>query len=131
MIYLVVSCFTLLSSFRICCAATAEDWRSRTIYQVFTDRFAVANGAVADPCDPGLGQYCGGTWQGIINKLDYIQNLGFSAVCIIFPARYVQTCLLCLTDRLCIDLDFSSHRSSPTEYPRLLVLPWILATKSF
>ncbi|KAI9655165.1 MAG: hypothetical protein M1821_005648 [Bathelium mastoideum] len=77
---IIVFGLALLSSFHLCRAVTAEEWRSRTIYQVFTDRFAVANGTVAKPCDPAKGQYCGGTWQGIIDKLDYIQNLGFSAI---------------------------------------------------
>lgn len=71
---------------RLCSAATADDWRLRTIYQVFTDRFAVSNETEAQPCDPAKGQYCGGSWQGIIDKLDYIQDLGFSAVCLVFPA---------------------------------------------
>jgi hypothetical protein len=25
--------------------------------------------------------YCGGSWQGIVDKLDYIQDMGFTAVC--------------------------------------------------
>jgi hypothetical protein len=65
---------------RISFAATAADWRSRSIYQVFTDRFAVPNNTEAPPCDTSKGRYCGGNWQGIIDKLDYIQDLGFSAV---------------------------------------------------
>ena len=24
--------------------------------------------------------YCGGSWQGVINKLDYIQYMGFDAI---------------------------------------------------
>ncbi|PBK84832.1 glycoside hydrolase family 13 protein [Armillaria gallica] len=60
-------------------AASAADWRSRSIYQVVTDRFATTNG-LASPCDPSARKYCGGTWQGLINRLDYIQNMGFDAV---------------------------------------------------
>ncbi|TBU38203.1 alpha-amylase [Dichomitus squalens] len=60
-------------------AATADQWRSRTIYQLLTDRFATTDGH--DPhCNATARQYCGGTWKGIINKLDYIQDLGFDAV---------------------------------------------------
>ncbi|CAG8948717.1 hypothetical protein HYFRA_00001838 [Hymenoscyphus fraxineus] len=59
--------------------ATTSDWRSRSIYQVFTDRFARTDGSNTY-CAPGYGGFCGGTWQGIINKLDYIQDMGFTAV---------------------------------------------------
>lgn len=42
-----------------------------------TDRFALSDGS-APQCD--LLRYCGGTWTGIKNKLDYIQGMGFSAI---------------------------------------------------
>jgi alpha-amylase len=61
-------------------AATADEWRSRSIYQVFTDRFALGDGSTATACDLAVGKYCGGSWQGIIKNLDYIQNMGFTAV---------------------------------------------------
>ena len=61
-------------------AATGTDWASRSIYQVMTDRFALTNGSTTVPCDTGIQDYCGGTWQGITNKLDYIQDMGFDAV---------------------------------------------------
>ena len=59
-----------------------DAWRSRSIYQVLTDRFA----AVPTPaqCSDYSG-YCGGTFQGIIAHLDYIQDLGFDAVWISPP----------------------------------------------
>jgi hypothetical protein len=59
-------------------ALTPAQWRSQSIYQVITDRFARTDGSTSASCD--LNRYCGGTWQGLINKLDYIQNMGFSAV---------------------------------------------------
>lgn len=59
-------------------ALTSAQWRSQSIYQVLTDRFALTNGSTSQPC--GVGSYCGGTWQGIINKLDYIKGMGFTAV---------------------------------------------------
>lgn len=37
-----------------------------------TDRFARSDD-LTPPCDPTELLYCGGTWQGIIDKLDYIQ----------------------------------------------------------
>lgn len=60
-------------------AATADEWRSRSIYQLVTDRFALADGS-SPSCNATARQYCGGTWQGVIKKLDYIQGMGFDAV---------------------------------------------------
>lgn len=45
-----------------------------------TDRFARTDGATDAPCDPIAAPYCGGTWRGIIDKLDYIQGMGFDAI---------------------------------------------------
>ncbi|WWC57793.1 uncharacterized protein I303_100328 [Kwoniella dejecticola CBS 10117] len=56
-------------------AATKDDWRSRSIYQLITDRFAGGG-----QCDLGSRNYCGGTWRSVIDKLDYIQGMGFDAV---------------------------------------------------
>ena len=61
-------------------AATPAEWRTRIIYQVVTDRFARTDGSTTAPCDVEDFAYCGGTWQGLINKLDYIQGMGFTAV---------------------------------------------------
>lgn len=60
--------------------ATINDWRSRSIYQLITDRFARPDGSTTAPCVLEENKYCGGTWQGIISKLDYIQGMGFTAV---------------------------------------------------
>ena len=57
---------------------SAEEWKSRTIYQLLTDRFARNDGAAYD-CG-NLGNYCGGGYQGIINHLDYITGMGFDAI---------------------------------------------------
>lgn len=61
-------------------AGTPDDWRSRSIYEVVVDRFALTNGSTTSPCPYGTQQYCGGTFQGIINQLDYIQGMGFTAL---------------------------------------------------
>ncbi|KLJ06930.1 alpha-amylase A type-3 [Blastomyces silverae] len=61
-------------------AATPAEWRSQSIYFLLTDRFARSDGSTTAPCNTEDRRYCGGTWQGIINKLDYIQNMGFSAI---------------------------------------------------
>jgi len=57
---------------------TAEEWKSRSVYQIITDRFARTNGD-ATPCSD-LGKYCGGSFKGIQNNLDYIQGMGFDAI---------------------------------------------------
>ncbi|KAF8653556.1 hypothetical protein AX16_003893 [Volvariella volvacea WC 439] len=60
-------------------AATADEWRGRSIYQVLTDRFATTDDQSAS-CNTTERLYCGGTWRGIINHLDYIREMGFDAV---------------------------------------------------
>ncbi|KAH0584101.1 hypothetical protein H2248_009671 [Termitomyces sp. 'cryptogamus'] len=70
----------LIHSSSIVSAATAEQWRGRSIYQLITDRYALPEGAATDTCDPGAQTWCGGTWNSIRNNLDYIQNAGFTAV---------------------------------------------------
>jgi len=57
---------------------SAEEWKSRAIYQVVTDRFARNNGTTTG-CS-NLGNYCGGGFVGLMNNLDYIQNMGFDAI---------------------------------------------------
>ena len=60
--------------------ATPSEWRKRSIYQVVTDRFARSDGSNVLGCDDTLGQYCGGSWKGIVKQLDYIQGMGFDAI---------------------------------------------------
>ena len=55
---------------------TKEEWRSRSIYQILTDRFA----RTSDTGYCNYNQYCGGNYRGIINKLDYIKGMGFDAI---------------------------------------------------
>lgn len=69
--------FTATSFLPIAAAKTAAEWRELSIYQVLTDRFATTDGS-APSC--AITDYCGGTWKGIENKLDYIQGMGFEAV---------------------------------------------------
>ena len=54
-----------------------EEWKSRAIYQLMTDRFATS-----DDSEPEciLNQYCGGTHVGLKNHLDYIKDMGFDAI---------------------------------------------------
>ena len=55
---------------------TKEEWKSRSIYQIITDRFARTSDT--GPCQ--ITKYCGGNYRGIINKLDYIKGMGFDAI---------------------------------------------------
>ncbi|KAK7719915.1 hypothetical protein SLS64_002096 [Diaporthe eres] len=45
-----------------------------------TDRFARTDLSTTASCDSSKGVYCGGTWKGLISKLDYIQGMGFTAI---------------------------------------------------
>ena len=57
---------------------TKDEWKSRTIYELLTDRFARTGGDYKVGCD--LSKYCGGTFQGIQQHLDYIAGMGFNAI---------------------------------------------------
>lgn len=59
--------------FSVSDAATVEEWRSRSIYQVMIDRFARTDGSTTAECNE-LYLFCNGTWAGLINNLDYIQG---------------------------------------------------------
>ncbi|KAF9889657.1 hypothetical protein FE257_007165 [Aspergillus nanangensis] len=63
-------------------AANLTEWKPRSIYQTMTDRFARTDGSITAPCNTTEGLYCGGTWRGTIDQLDYIQGMGFDAVMI-------------------------------------------------
>lgn len=57
------------------------DWRDEVIYQILTDRFAdgdQSNDFRVNLDDPTA--YHGGDWQGITDKLDYLQTLGVTAL---------------------------------------------------
>ncbi|KAJ7193425.1 glycoside hydrolase family 13 protein [Mycena pura] len=70
-------------------AASAEDWSTRSIYQLVTDRFATSNDS-STPCDTSRRTFCGGSWSGIGNHLDYIQEMGFDAIWISPVATNVE-----------------------------------------
>ena len=46
------------------------------IYHIMVDRF---NGGWQTP-PPSVNDFCGGTLQGVIDKLDYIKCLGFNTM---------------------------------------------------
>ncbi|CAN8099783.1 unnamed protein product [Discula destructiva] len=45
-----------------------------------TDRFARTDLSTTAGCVTSQGVYCGGTWAGLLSKLDYIQGMGFTAI---------------------------------------------------
>ena len=71
--------FALSNLFLGILAASANDWRSRSIYQyvpflmplftsepisrIVVDRYALPTGADTTACDPGKRTWCGGTWD--------------------------------------------------------------------
>jgi alpha-amylase len=69
---------TLATLATLTSAADLDDWRSQSIYQVMVDRFARTDGSTDASCV--LYEFCNGTWAGLINKLDYIQGMGFTAI---------------------------------------------------
>ncbi len=57
------------------------DWRDQVIYQILVDRFS--NGDVNNDINVAVsipGRYHGGDWQGVIDRLDYLQELGVTAL---------------------------------------------------
>ncbi|KAI8063608.1 a-amylase [Gongronella butleri] len=58
--------------------AAADAWSQRTVYQLLTDRFAQSDDTTSACSD--LSSYCGGTFKGVMNHLDYIQGMGFDAI---------------------------------------------------
>jgi len=64
------------------CNTSVDAWKKRVIYQVLTDRFAkpsTVTNESEDPCTK-LWEYCGGTYRGLTDNLDYIVGMGFNAI---------------------------------------------------
>ena len=77
--------YLLVLSFSFCAHHTKEEWKSRSIYQLLTDRFASTDDNIKDCTN--LGNYCGGTFKGIMQHLDYIAGMGFNAIWISPPLK--------------------------------------------
>ena len=60
-------------------ARTADEWRTRSIYQILTDRFSPSDSNSNPSCNL-LYNYCGGTFEGIRQHLSYVKSLGFNAI---------------------------------------------------
>ncbi|MAQ18912.1 MAG: alpha-amylase [Sandaracinus sp.] len=75
-------------------ATHVDDWRDEVMYQLMVDRFA--NGSAANDWrvnhdDQVLTAYKGGDWQGVIDRLDYLEELGVTALWISPIVRNVDT----------------------------------------
>ena len=58
-----------------------DDWRDEVIYQILVDRFEDGDPNNNWGVDRNrAGSYHGGDWQGIIDRLDYLQELGVTAL---------------------------------------------------
>ena len=104
-------------------ALSPADWKKQSIYQVMTDRFARTDGSTTAACDTSADKYCGGSWQGIINKLDYIQDMGFTAVSL--RHGLAPSLDICFTDERTIDLDIAHCGKSASGWR----LSWILGSE--
>ncbi|KAF4324572.1 hypothetical protein G195_002045 [Phytophthora kernoviae 00238/432] len=76
-----------------------QNFSTDVIYQVFTDRFLDGNpsnnptGAAYDASCSNLKLYCGGDWQGLINKINdnYFSDLGITALWISQPVENIYS----------------------------------------
>ncbi|MGM7719956.1 alpha-glycosidase [Metabacillus sp. Hm71] len=78
-------CFPFLNAIDV---FNAPDWVKDTVwYQIFPERFANGNPKLNPPgtipwgsADPKADTYFGGDFEGIINNIDYLVNLGISGI---------------------------------------------------
>ncbi len=77
------------------------DYSTDVIYQIVTDRFVDGDpsnnpsGALYDSSCTNLKKYCGGDWQGIIDKINdgYFSEMGISALWISQPVENIYAVL--------------------------------------
>jgi glycosidase len=68
-----------------------EDWRDEVIYQLMTDRFADGDASNNFNVDrSALGKYQGGDWQGIIDRIGYLKQLGVTVIWVSPPLKNVE-----------------------------------------
>lgn len=76
-----------------------QNFSTDVIYQIFTDRFSDGNpannptGPAFDGTCTNLRLYCGGDWQGIINKINdgYLTGMGVTAIWISQPVENIYS----------------------------------------
>ena len=55
--------FFIILKISSCAHHSKEEWKSRSIYELLTDRFAIEGEDIKKECD--LANYCGGIYKGI------------------------------------------------------------------
>ena len=72
--------FKLAFAAAVAQAADTAAWKKRSVYQLLTDRYAKSGNTANDGACTNLGSYCGGTFKGVEQNLDYIAGMGFDAI---------------------------------------------------
>jgi alpha-amylase len=70
-----------------------DDWRDRTVYQLLTDRYANGDGSNdwnVSRDDSALARYQGGDWEGLMDRVDYLEELGVDTIWISPVFRNVE-----------------------------------------
>lgn len=58
-----------------------DDWRDHVVYQIVVDRFDNGDPGNDDGVVPGdLARWQGGDWRGVTRRLDYLEELGVTAI---------------------------------------------------
>ncbi|MFO0607687.1 MAG: alpha-amylase family glycosyl hydrolase [Polyangiales bacterium] len=72
--------------------SNVTDWRDEVIYQLLVDRFEDGDTSNDVRIDRNaLGRYQGGDWQGVINRMPYLKQLGVTTIWISPIVRNVDT----------------------------------------
>lgn len=64
-----------------------RDWSSGLMYYVFVDRFSDGDSGLngSEGTNAGITDYLGGDWQGVIDRLDYLEDLGVTVIWLTAP----------------------------------------------
>ncbi|MEO0378329.1 MAG: alpha-amylase family glycosyl hydrolase, partial [Cyanobacteria bacterium P01_A01_bin.17] len=107
------------------------DWfKQAVIYQIFVDRFSPDSGA-SFSAPRSEGNVCGGTLQGILNRLDYLSQLGITCLWLtpIFPSPtyhgYDVTDFGSVESRLGTMADLRQLLSAATERNMRVILDYV------
>lgn len=72
-------------------ANAGVDWRDQVIYQIMIDRWDNGDRSNDFNIEPNIpARYHGGDWRGVINRLDYLEELGVTALWISPVVRNVE-----------------------------------------
>eukprot|EP01133_Synstelium_polycarpum_P013398 gene13398-15777_t len=96
-----------------------DEWSSRVIYQLITDRFALSDNAET-PCQ-NISTYCGGSFIGLAQHLDYIQGMGFDAIWI---SPVITNTPQCHKLGIWVMLDVVANHVGPVGYNYTTIAPF-------